>query len=96
MSGEVKINVPEFESSVNSLESTVSSIESSVKSDYEFDKTNIEPFVEDLHLTKEAIKLLLKYKDMFLTDIDTLESVGEDMVENDEHIAKASGPQPIK
>lgn len=95
MSEEVKINVTEFESNIKSFQSVVSAIESSLKADYEFDKTNIKPFIEDLDITMKAIKLLKQYRHMLDYDIDTLNSVGEDMVENDERLAQASGPQPI-
>lgn len=95
MQSEVKINVPEFESIVDNLQSAVSSLESSVKSNYEFDKTNIEPFTDDLHTAVEAIKLFEKYREMFLSDIKTLENVGKEMEENDERLASANGPQPV-
>lgn len=96
MSEEVKINVPEFDSTVNSLQSAVEAIDRNIKSGYEFDKTNIKPFTEDLDIILEALDLLDEYKQMFLADIKTLEGVGDDMVENDEQLAQKSGPQPIQ
>lgn len=87
MSGEVGIKIGEFNSNLSNLRSAVSSIESSIKTDSEFEKTNIEPFTEDLESTIDAIELLERYKQMLNTDINALENVGNEMVENDNELS---------
>ncbi|GIO23674.1 TIGR04197 family type VII secretion effector [Oceanobacillus sp. J11TS1] len=93
MAEEVSINLTEFTSNINSLRSAVSSISSSMKISRELEKTNIEPFTKDLETAIEAIKLLERYKQMLDTDINALDNVGKEMVENDEQLARVSGPQ---
>ena len=96
MAEEVSINITEFNSNINSLRSAVSSINSSIKTTRELEKTNITPFTKDLETTIEAIELLERYKQMLDTDINALDNVGKEMVENDEQLARVSGPQLMK
>lgn len=96
MAEEVSIKITEFSSNINSLQSAVSSINSSIKITRELEKTNIKPFTKDLETTIEAIKLLERYKQMLDIDINALDNVGKEMVENDEQLARVSGPQLMK
>ncbi|MFD0951673.1 YwqI/YxiC family protein [Virgibacillus natechei] len=96
MAEEVGIKISEFNSNISNLRSAVSSINSSIKLTREFEKTDLKPFMDDLETTIEAIKLLERYKQMIDSDIQALENVGKEMVENDEQLAKVSGPQPMR
>lgn len=96
MAEEVGIKIEEFNTNVESLRSAVSSINSTIKTNREFEVTNIDPFKKDLKTAIDAIELLEKYKQMMNADINALENVGVEMKENDENLAKASGPQPIR
>ncbi|WP_373895114.1 TIGR04197 family type VII secretion effector [Virgibacillus sp. CBA3643] len=96
MAGEVGIKISEFNSNISNLRSAVSSINSSIKLTRELEETNLEPFTKDLETTIEAIKLLERYKQMMDSDIQALDNVGKEMVENDEQLAKVSGPQPVR
>lgn len=93
MAEEVSIKINEFNANINSLQSAVSSIDSSMKISRELEETNIEPFTKDLEKAIEAIKLLERYKQMLDADILALDNVGKEMVENDEELARVSGPQ---
>ncbi|WP_339177695.1 TIGR04197 family type VII secretion effector [Oceanobacillus sp. FSL W7-1293] len=93
MAEEVGIKISEFNANINSLQSAVSSIDSSMKISRELEKTNIEPFTKDLEKAIEAIKLLERYKQMLDADVLALDNVGKEMVENDEELARVSGPQ---
>ncbi|WP_449354439.1 TIGR04197 family type VII secretion effector [Virgibacillus natechei] len=96
MAEEVGIKISEFNSNISNLRSAVSSINSSIKLTREFEKTDLKPFMDDLETTIEAIKLLERYKQMVDSDIQALDNVGKEMVENDEELAKVSGPQPMR
>jgi type VII secretion effector (TIGR04197 family) len=96
MAEEVGIKISEFNSNISKLRSAVSSINSSIKTTREFEKTNIEPFTNDLETMIEAIELLEKYKQMLNTDINALDNVGKEMIENDQQLARVSGPQPMR
>lgn len=93
MAEEVSIKINEFNANINSLQSAVSSIDSSMKISRELEETNIAPFTKDLEKAIEAIKLLERYKQMLDADILALDNVGKEMVENDEQLARVSGPQ---
>ncbi|MEC5425189.1 TIGR04197 family type VII secretion effector [Virgibacillus sp. C22-A2] len=98
---EVGINLGEFQSNISRLRSSASGIESSIKTNRTFNKTNIEPFTNDLEHIIRAIELIRKYQTLLNSDIDTLEQTGEKMKENDERIAAISnidvtGPQPLR
>lgn len=96
MAEEVGIKINEFDSNISALRTAVSSINSSMKTTREFEKTDLKPFMKDLETTIDAIKLLERYKQMLDSDVNTLDNVGKEMVENDEHLAKVSGPQPMR
>ncbi|WP_373895119.1 TIGR04197 family type VII secretion effector [Virgibacillus sp. CBA3643] len=96
MAEEVGIKISEFNSNISNLRSAVSSINSSIKLTREFEKTDLKPFMNDLETTLESIKLLERYKQMMDSDINALDNVGKEMVENDEQLAKVSGPQPMR
>lgn len=93
MAEEVSIKISEFNANINSLQSAVSSIDSSMKISRELEETNIAPFTKDLEKAIEAIKLLERYKQMLDADVLALDNVGKEMVENDEQLARVSGPQ---
>ncbi|MBT2215299.1 TIGR04197 family type VII secretion effector [Virgibacillus dakarensis] len=96
MAEEVGIKISEFNSNISKLRSACSSIKSSIKISREFEKTNLKPFMDDLETTIDAIKLLERYKQMLDSDIDALDNVGKEMAENDEQLAKVSGPQMMR
>ncbi|MFD1067897.1 TIGR04197 family type VII secretion effector [Oceanobacillus locisalsi] len=91
MAEEVSINKDKFELNISNLRKAVFNINSRIAAGREFEATNLEPFLDDLETTIDAIKLLERYKQMLDADIKILDSVGEKMVENDEQIAQSTG-----
>src|SRR5699024_12809575 len=96
MAEEVSIKISEFNSNISKLRSACSSINSSIKITREFEKTDLKPFMDDRETTIDAIKLLERYKQMLNTDINALNNVGDEMVENDEQLARGCGPQRMR
>lgn len=96
MSGEVGIKKDVFDTNVSELTKAVLNIDSSVIGTDDFEKTNIEPFTKDLETIVEAADLLDRYKTMILNDITVLQSVGNDMEENDIDLSNIIEPQTIR
>src|SRR5699024_6828857 len=88
MGNEVGINISEFDSNISTLQSNASELNSDMTITDEFEKTNIKPFTKDLEKAIEVKELLDKYQDFLTADSETLNKTGQDMVENDEHLAE--------
>lgn len=88
MGNEVGINISEFDSNISTLQSNASELNSDMTITDEFEKTNIKPFTKDLEKAIEVKELLDKYQEFLTADSETLNKTGQDMVENDEHLAE--------
>lgn len=100
MAEEVSINMEVFNSNVRGLKDSLTGLRSKISQDRTFEKTNIEPFTEDLENTLRALKLLINdYYSLLDMDIERVRETGENMRKTDDELAttsgKINGPQPL-
>ncbi|MFC4618229.1 hypothetical protein ACFO4N_05740 [Camelliibacillus cellulosilyticus] len=91
MEKEVSINLGIFQETINDLRSSALELDSGFSKGYSLDQTNIPPFVKDLERMIKAVELFERYRDQILiSDIKTLENVGESLRQQDDALSGGS------
>jgi len=88
MTQEIKLDYSDFKSFISTVKSSAEGIESSVATSRTFDTTNINPLKKDLEHIIRTIELLNKYQTSLISDIETLEQIGEKINERDQKLAE--------
>lgn len=102
MSELIEIDIGSFNEKMESLKTSVEQINQVISKSETLDKTNIEPFVENLSLMIESLELLERYKGMVASeDVPFIKKKVSDLVAQDEELSlktidSHSGPQAIR
>mgnify|MGYP001193043948 CR=1 FL=1 len=102
MGERISLNFALFKDNIIDLKNALTSLDPSMNTNETLDKTNIKPFINDLENTVRALELLIEYKEIFSSDLDVLEDVGEKIREQDLRLSQVpqhdirDGYQPIR
>lgn len=100
MSETISLDIDEFNLKMDELKSGVDQVKEVISKSETLDKTNIDPFVENLSIMIESLELLERYKSMVVSeDIPFMKKKVNDLVEQDEKLSvqtidSKDGPQP--
>lgn len=96
MSGEIRIEMKVFESTIKQLSSALLQVDIGLKTNETFKQTNIKPLTNDLESLVRSIELLEKYKLLLQNDIELLQTVGQSLHNQDKDIAIKTRKMIIK
>ncbi len=88
MSETISLDIDEFNLKMDELKSGVDQVKEVISKSETLDKTNIDPFVENLSIMIESLELLERYKSMVVSeDIPFMKKKVNDLVEQDEKLS---------